>query len=100
VPNNSRGLDDAPAPEKGQLRIMSDILVQRIQELRKERGWSQAELARRCRIHPATVSHWFSGAQRIYPGQIRRLAKAFRVPQRALLGGDTEQLREGEAASG
>ena len=36
-------------------------LAQKIYELRKERGWSQEELAERCEVSRQSVSKWESG---------------------------------------
>lgn len=50
-----------------------------IEELR-ERGWSQAEFARRAEISAATVSRVFSGENKPGDEFIRGTARAFGVP--------------------
>jgi len=49
---------------------------------RERRGWSQAELARRARMHPATVSLVERGLLTAYPQQLAKLARAFGMPQK------------------
>ena len=52
----------------------------RLSAERQRRGWSQAELARRTGIHPATISRLEAGKQFAYSGWRRRLAQALGVP--------------------
>ena len=56
----------------------------RLVEERERRGWSQAELARRTGIHPATISRLESGKLFAYSGWRRRLGRALQVPGDAL----------------
>ncbi len=53
--------------------------MNRVEGLRKARGWSQAELARRAGMHPSTVSLIERGYQRAYPSQIEKLSTALGV---------------------
>ena len=55
-----------------------------IKARRAERGWSQAELARRARVHPCRISHIERGFERLWPGYERRLARALGLPVREL----------------
>lgn len=48
---------------------------------RKRRGWSQAELARRARLHPAQVSLFEAGRLVPYPSQLQKLAAALGWPE-------------------
>jgi transcriptional regulator with XRE-family HTH domain len=61
---------------------------------RQKRGWSQAEVARKTRLHPTTISHLETGDGRVWPRYARRLSRLFNVPPAELFG---EQLRNGKA---
>lgn len=50
---------------------------------RERRGWSQAELARRAGMHPATVSLVERGRLTAYPQQLAKLARALGMSQKA-----------------
>ncbi len=52
----------------------------KLEEMRRERGWSKAELARRAEIGEADVGKIESGRLQPYDNQLQRLATAFRVP--------------------
>ena len=56
-----------------------EAAVMNLKELRQKRGWSQAELARRCGLHPSTISHLEGGRLPLYPGWRRRIAEALGV---------------------
>lgn len=60
---------------------------QRIERLRKERGWSQGELSRSSGLHYATVSLIERGLRNPTPRTVRDLAEALNVTQAQLLGG-------------
>lgn len=67
------------------------VAVMALKGLRERRGWSQAELARRARLHPADISRIESGRLVPYDRQRRRLARALGVSEEALeSGGDDE----------
>lgn len=53
--------------------------------LHLQRGLSQAQLARRARVHPSDVSRYETGRAIPYPGQTRRLARALGVESAELL---------------
>jgi transcriptional regulator with XRE-family HTH domain len=57
-----------------------------IAALRKLRGWSKAELARRSRLHPTDVGKIENGRSIPYPSQIKRLAVALRCTVETLTG--------------
>lgn len=68
----------------------------KLEELRRARGWSKAELARRAQIGEADIGKMESGRLRPYAGQIQRLAAAFRVSvtkMHELLGGERSTPR-------
>jgi transcriptional regulator with XRE-family HTH domain len=51
----------------------------RMTELRKARGWSQAELARRTGMNQATVCHMEGGHFIPYASQLAKIAEALEV---------------------
>lgn len=56
----------------------------KLERLRRERGWSQAELSRQASLNQATVCHIERGHFIPYPAQLAKLAKALDVdPSRA-----------------
>ena len=59
-----------------------------IATLRKKKGWSRAELARRAKVSQPYLSQLESGARGKSPGVaiLQRLAKALGVPVTELLG--------------
>lgn len=52
----------------------------KLEEMRRTKGWSKAELARRAEIGEADVGKIESGRLRPYDGQLGRLAGALGVP--------------------
>jgi transcriptional regulator with XRE-family HTH domain len=50
-----------------------------IRELRRQRGWSQVELAYRLGVTPATVYHWEHDHCPLAAVMLRRLAQLFEV---------------------
>ena len=48
---------------------------------RKRRGWSQAELARRARMNPNTISLIESGRFQPYDSQLRKISEALGLPE-------------------
>jgi transcriptional regulator with XRE-family HTH domain len=61
----------------------------KLQIERESRGWSRAELARRARLNPSTVSLIEAGRLRPYPSQLEKLCGALGLP-----ASDAEQLCE------
>lgn len=51
-----------------------------MKRFRQQRGWSQAELARRAGVHSTTISLIESGRLAAYDSQIEKIAKAFDIP--------------------
>ncbi len=70
-----------------------------IRELRRERGWTQLELANRLEVTPSTVYNWERGKFEPTASMFRRIALAFGVPMEeiALVGIDVAS--EGKAAA-
>ena len=58
--------------------------MNKIQELRKALGWSQAELARRASLNATTVGLFENGRLRPYQSQVEKLAKALGMPSNDL----------------
>lgn len=54
---------------------------EQIRFLRKQRGWSQAELAQRLKVTKVTVSRWETGAAPTGPANQQRLHLLFRDPE-------------------
>ena len=54
--------------------------------IRKQHGWSQAELARQTGMHSSTVSRIESGRLRPYLGQIRNIAAALNIAEDEVMG--------------
>ena len=49
--------------------------------LRTEKGWSQAELARRTRLHPSTISKIETGVQKPYPSELAKIATILNIAE-------------------
>jgi len=60
---------------------------QRIRKLRRERGWSQEELAARCKLHRTYLGSVERGERNISVISLRRLARALRVSLSELFRG-------------
>lgn len=58
---------------------MSTIMEERIKQARGERGWSQAELARRMFVTQPSVAEWESGRKTPHMKNLVRLAKLLGV---------------------
>lgn len=59
-----------------------------IEQLRRDRGWSRSELARRARMDASDVGKIERGIMRPYPGQMLKLAEALGV-EATEVAGDT-----------
>jgi transcriptional regulator with XRE-family HTH domain len=53
-----------------------------LEDRRRWRGWSRAELGRRARVDPSWLAKVEGGRVRPYPVQLRRLAAALHWPVR------------------
>ena len=65
-----------------------------IEQLRRDRGWSRSELARRARMDASDVGKIERGIMRPYPGQIMKMAKALGVTGIDIANG----LKEGDSS--
>jgi transcriptional regulator with XRE-family HTH domain len=59
----------------------------RLRARREEQGWTQAELARRCRLHKAYIGFVERGERNASLINLRRIAKILRVRLSDLLNG-------------
>ena len=59
----------------------------RLRIRREERGWTQAELARRCELHKAYIGFVERGERNVSLINLRRIAKVLRVRLSDLLMG-------------
>jgi transcriptional regulator with XRE-family HTH domain len=59
---------------------MSNDFGIRLQQLRSEKGWSQADLARSSGLNRAVISKIESGASEPMPETLKSLASAFKMP--------------------
>ena len=75
---------------------MQRLNAQRVLELRKERGWSQARLAFEANLHPSSVRNYERGQN---PGlaQLAALATALGVPIEELLTNEEPATPRGAA---
>lgn len=62
--------------QKGRIQTETHI-NHLLRQARKERTWSQAELAERIGVAKETISRWEHGASRPQPNQLRKLCEAF-----------------------
>jgi len=62
------------------------LIAEKIKELRKARGWSQSELARRLDISRTGVSSWEQGLSMPSSSALIDLAKVFSVSVDCILG--------------
>ena len=65
-----------------------------VKRLRQDAGISQAELARRCGMHPSTVCAIERGRLNPYPGQVEKIVEALSWQ------GDPAELFREEASDG
>ena len=60
-------------------------LVLRLRRRREERGWTQAELAEKCRLHRTFVGSVERGERNVSILNLRLIARVLRVPLGELL---------------
>jgi transcriptional regulator with XRE-family HTH domain len=72
-------------------------IAQRLVRLRKERGWTQVEMAQRLGVSQSVVSDYERGALRLHGELIAQVAELLAVSADELLGRATEQERRGPA---
>ncbi|MRH72692.1 helix-turn-helix domain-containing protein [Limosilactobacillus reuteri] len=71
--------------------MSDDILRNNIIRLREERGWSQAELARRINMNNTALNKVEKGVRKLSSAELDELASAFNVSTDYLLGRSNEK---------
>ena len=69
------------------------VFAQRLKELRKQNGLSQASLAQQLGMTQQAVGKWERGTATPDPQTIAKLAEIFNVPSDVLLGLDAGSIR-------
>ena len=72
------------------LKKVEDSFSERLKMLRKERGWSQEDLATRLDVSPGSVGNWEIGPYVPHPKTLTKLAALFEVDVPYLLQGKKE----------
>jgi transcriptional regulator with XRE-family HTH domain len=72
------------------LKKIEDTFSGRLKMLRKERGWSQEDLATRLDVSPGSVGNWEIGPSEPHPKTLTKLAALFEVDVPYLLRGEKE----------
>jgi putative transcriptional regulator len=75
------------------LKKVEDAFSERLKMLRKERGWSQEDLAARLDVSPGSVGNWEIGPYEPHAKTLKKIAALFEVEVFYLLHG-----RHGEAS--
>ena len=73
------------------------MLADKIRSLRKAKGFSQAQMARKLHITQGAISQWENGITVPAADQLVTLAEVFEITVDELLGRDQEQPEEDEA---
>lgn len=68
----------------------------RLKELRQGKGWTQAELAKRCGCQHSAIGHWEAGRREPSLSNAAILAKALGVTMDALVGISEPQDKDAE----
>jgi transcriptional regulator with XRE-family HTH domain len=72
------------------LRKFEETFSERLKLLRKERGWSQEDLATKLDVSPGSVGNWEIGPYEPHPKTLNKLAALFEVDVPYLLRGEKE----------
>lgn len=73
------------------LKKVEETFSERLKMLRKERGWSQEDLATRLDVSPGSVGNWEMGPHEPHPKTLWKIAALFEVDVPFLLRGETEE---------
>jgi transcriptional regulator with XRE-family HTH domain len=73
------------------LKKVEDTFSERLKMLRRERGWSQEDLAARLDVSPGSVGNWEMGPHEPHAKTLTKLAALFEVEVRYLLSGEREE---------
>lgn len=85
-------------PKKSKLKLLpvdmgDESLGQRIARLRKERGWTQKQIAERTGLIQELVSNYETDKLRLNPGMILRFAEVFAISADELLRGSKSTVQ-------
>src|SRR5215469_214017 len=78
------------------LKKVEDTFSGRLKMLRKERGWSQEDLAARLDVSPGSVGNWEIGPYEPHAKTLTKIAALFEVEVRYLLRGQGEEPPTGK----
>jgi transcriptional regulator with XRE-family HTH domain len=70
------------------LKKVEDAFSERLKRLRKERGWSQEDLAARLDVSPGSVGNWEIGPSTPHVRTLKKIAALFEVEVYYLLEGE------------
>jgi transcriptional regulator with XRE-family HTH domain len=73
------------------LRKIEETFSERLKMLRKERGWSQEDLATRMDVSPGSVGNWEIGPYEPHPKTLKKLAGLLEVEVAFLTRGEREK---------
>ena len=87
-----------PMPKKSKLKLLAvdmgdESLGQRIARLRKERGWTQKQIAERTGLIQELVSNYETDKLRLNPAMILRFAEVFDISADELLRGSKSTVQ-------
>ena len=85
--NGSRDDDASPLPEDALPLPGDGSLGSRIRDLRRDKGWTQDDLARVIGVSRSAVAQWETDRSGQVSGNLSRIAKAFEVTVEVLLHG-------------
>lgn len=75
------------------LRKIEETFSERLKMLRKERGWSQEDLATKMEVSPGSVGNWEMGPYEPHPKTLKKLAGLLEVEVAFLTHGEREEVR-------
>jgi transcriptional regulator with XRE-family HTH domain len=74
------------------LRKVEETFSERLKMLRKERGWSQEDLAARMDVSAGSVGNWEMGPHEPHPKTLKKLAGLLEVEVAFLTRGEREEI--------
>ena len=90
------GYDDNDFEKQIRIDALNDIINQmnRLKELRKEKGLTQTDLAELLEVTKLTISNWENGKHEIKADKANEIANLFNVPVSYLLGYDDNDFEK------
>lgn len=73
------------------LRKVEETFSERLRTLRRERGWSQEDLAAKLEVSPGSVGNWEIGPYEPHPKTLKKLAALFEVEASYLSRGERKE---------